>query len=571
MEMPPRLFLVVTQGPSLGARLLVEDTPRFVGRASDADLTIADITVSRKHLEVVIDDRFVVIRCAPGAAHFYVDSVARTEARLAPGNKIVLGNSVLTVGQQKSLPTDVGDVTDARSLSGFGGDIRGLSAVYALVDALEAVSGVRELADVFDRWARTHLGVSRAVLVTEPTADAPGGLTLVEDRLPTGGPRLAVRAGGGGVSAILFEYERDATLDDPSRRLASVASRIFLAIFGERTAARSAERDRNALRKLAIGSATEFLGTSEAARRVAAILPKLSASDATVLLLGESGVGKTFVARLIHEASRRARAALTVINCAAIPENLVESELFGHERGAFTGADAARPGAFELAGDGTLLLDEIGELPLPSQAKLLRVLEERRFERVGSQRSIQLRARIITATNRDLESLVSAGRFRADLYFRISVVTTTIPPLRERADDLVGLAERLLADLAASAGRRVGGFSPDALSILRGYTWPGNVRELRNALEHALVLGEGSVVESGDLPEILLRATPLSDATVSPSPSGKSVVELPANLEWLERQCIAAALVATGGNRTRAAALLGINRATLYKKGRIAG
>jgi DNA-binding NtrC family response regulator len=250
-----------------------------------------------------------------------------------------------------------------------------------------------------------------------------------------------------------------------------------------------------------------------------------------------------------------------VLNCAAIPESLLEAELFGHERGAFTGAVSARVGAFEAAAGGTLLLDEIGELGLTSQAKLLRVIEERRFERIGSNRSIALTARILAATNRDLQAMVAAGTFRGDLFFRISVVNLRVPSLRERGDDVVLLANRLLTDLAASAGRRVRAFSPRALDAIRAYPWPGNVRELRNAIEHALVLGEGDVIEPSDLPGAIVGA-----ALAHEQPADADTVKLPATLALLEERAIAAALRATGGNRTRAAALLGINRVTLYKK-----
>jgi transcriptional regulator with PAS, ATPase and Fis domain len=251
-----------------------------------------------------------------------------------------------------------------------------------------------------------------------------------------------------------------------------------------------------------------------------------------------------------------------VINCASIPDGLIESELFGHERGAFTGAIAARAGAFEAAGRGTLLLDEIGELPLPSQAKLLRALEDRSFERIGSNRSLRLEARIVAATNRDLQELVQERRFRQDLLFRISVVSLTIPALKERGDDVAMLASQILADHAPSVDRRISGFSRATLELFRTYAWPGNVRELRNAIEHALVLGDGPIIEPSDLPDSLRAAARGGVA----QPEDATLVRLPTTLEHLEERAIQAALAAAEGNRARAAALLGINRATLYKK-----
>jgi two-component system response regulator HydG len=345
------------------------------------------------------------------------------------------------------------------------------------------------------------------------------------------------------------------------RRALVVAGGISALAVGRLHAVQALELDRDALRAQALGTAREFSGESPAAQRLAKLLPRLAASEACVLLLGETGSGKTFVARLLHEASARAREPFRVINCAAIPDNLVESELFGSERGAFTGAIAARAGAFEVAGDGTILLDEVGDLPLPSQAKLLRVLEERRFQRIGSNREITMRARVLAATNRDLASMVKAGTFRADLYYRLSVVTVGVPALRERPEDLTPLARQILNDLSPSAGRRVRGFTPAALDAIVRYPWPGNVRELRNAIERAIVLGEGELLDAADLPDLVSSAS-----TGRADGEDPLLVRLPANLAWLEGRTIEAALAATGGNRTQAAALLGIHRMTLVKK-----
>jgi DNA-binding NtrC family response regulator len=306
-----------------------------------------------------------------------------------------------------------------------------------------------------------------------------------------------------------------------------------------------------------------FLGRSPVAQRILHLLPRLATSNVSIVLLGETGVGKSLVARLLHDAGPSASEPFRVINCAAVPETLVESELFGHERGAFSGAVAAREGAFESAGRGTLLLDEIGEMPLASQAKLLRALDERRFERVGSNRSLTLEARVLAATNRDLASMVASGKFRRDLYHRLAVVTLPIPPLRERGEDIALLARELLAEAARSAGREVDGFTPDALDAIRHYAWPGNVRELRNAIEHAVALGEGHRIHATDLPAEVCSGEPHA---VDPR-----TVRLPAPLEWLERRAVDAALAATNGSRTRAAQILGITPAMLYYKLRKAG
>ncbi len=350
----------------------------------------------------------------------------------------------------------------------------------------------------------------------------------------------------------------ESAVGDSFRRMLVVAGRLFGSSISRVRKLEVAEGEVASLRAISFGSARAFLGTSPAARRVADLVPRLAASDVSVLLDGETGVGKTFVARLIHEAGPRRAEPLRVVNCAAIPENLAEAELFGHERGAFTGAVAARAGAFEAAAKGTLVLDEIGELSLAVQSKLLRVLEDRTFERVGSNRAMTVQARIVCASNRNLEKMISEKKFRSDLFFRISVVRMTVPPLRERGDDLVLLAQQLLADASQHAGRRITGFSAAALKAIREYSWPGNVRELRNAVDHAVALGEGTVVAAGDLP--------IGQPVAAEQSDDLDTLRLPLDLESAERRIIEAALRHTGGNRVKAAVLLGISRQTLYNK-----
>jgi len=251
-----------------------------------------------------------------------------------------------------------------------------------------------------------------------------------------------------------------------------------------------------------------IVGGSEPMRRALELVRKVAATDATVLVLGESGTGKELVARALHAGSRRAAGPFVTISCAAIPEPLLESELFGHERGAFTGAVKRKLGRFELADGGTLFLDEVGELPHAMQVKLLRVLQERRFERVGGEETVEADVRLVSATNRDLGAMVKAGTFREDLYYRLAVVPVTLPPLRDRPGDVRALAEHFLVKLAPRAGRRVRGLSAEALALLEAHRWPGNVRELENAIAQALVFAEGDLVEPADLPEGLRQAAP---------------------------------------------------------------
>jgi DNA-binding NtrC family response regulator len=291
-----------------------------------------------------------------------------------------------------------------------------------------------------------------------------------------------------------------------------------------------------------------MLRVVELARRVAQV-------DSTVLVTGESGVGKERVARLIHDESARAGRPFVAINCGAVPESLLESELFGHARGSFTGATQDRPGLFEAANGGTLFLDEIGEVPPAMQVKLLRVLQEREVRRVGENRDRKVDVRVLAATNRDLLAEVHAARFRQDLYYRLRVVEIRVPPLRERREDVLPLARAFLAEATARLGRRLTGFTPAAANQLVRHDWPGNVRELENAVERAVVLARGSRVDVGDLPEEVGLALPKAHAAGGVRP-----------LAEIEREYIQAVLRANGGNRSRSAGQLGIGEATLYRK-----
>lgn len=300
-----------------------------------------------------------------------------------------------------------------------------------------------------------------------------------------------------------------------------------------------------------------IVGSSESTRKLVATLERMAPMDTPVLLEGESGTGKDLAAMAIHYGSQRRGKPLVCLNAAAIPEQLLESELFGHCRGAFTGANADRPGHFELADGGTLFLDEVAELSAAGQAKLLRVLEDGRFMRVGENRERRADVRLIAATNRDLEQTVADGHFRQDLYFRLAVLTVTLPPLRKRAGDIAELVPHFLQRFSGEAGRRVAEVEPEALKRLERYTWPGNIRQLKNVIRGALVLGEGPTLRLDDLPELRHEETePSSDDS-----SGKYLT-----IQEVERDQIRKVLHHTGGNKTKAAEILGISRNTLYEK-----
>jgi DNA-binding NtrC family response regulator len=351
----------------------------------------------------------------------------------------------------------------------------------------------------------------------------------------------AMRAGA-------FDFvQKPCDLEQLELRVArAVEHRRLLHEVGELRAERAARR-----------AAEELVVESPALRAAVDLAGRVAATRSTVLVTGETGTGKEVIAGLIHRLSPRAERPLVKVNCAALPETLLESELFGHERGAFTGADRQRIGRFEQASGGTLFLDEVGDTSPATQAKLLRVLQDQEFHRLGGTRILRTDARIVAATNRDLELAVREGRFREDLYFRLNVIRIHVPPLRERPEDLVALAQHLLREFAAELERPVRGFSQAALARIRAYRWPGNVRELRNAMERAVLMAEGARIRTEDLA--------LGDG--SPAAAGEGWrPDLPAqgvDLREVERGLVLEALRRAGWVQKDAAALLGVSRRKL--------
>ena len=323
----------------------------------------------------------------------------------------------------------------------------------------------------------------------------------------------------------------------------------------KRTEARLRSRRHALGRGDAARDASGIVAQSPAMERVLDLARRVARVDSTVLLTGESGVGKERIARLIHAESSRAEGPFLAVNCGAVAEGLLESELFGHARGSFTGASQDRAGLFEAATGGTLFLDEIGEVPPPMQVKLLRALQEREIRRVGENAVRRVNARVLAATNRDLVAEVNAARFRQDLFYRLRVIEIRVPPLRERREDVLPLARAFLAEVAARAARKATGFTPRAANQLVRYAWPGNVRELENAVERAVVLSRGVRIDVEDLPEEVSLALPGVHAAGEVRP-----------LEEVERDYILAVLRANDGNKTRAAEQLKIGSATLYRK-----
>jgi transcriptional regulator with GAF, ATPase, and Fis domain len=389
--------------------------------------------------------------------------------------------------------------------------------------------------------------------------------------------RFPVRLEGRIVGALSFHSTETGRYGEEDVELAGrVADQVALAFSHQRLAEeakRAEEAQRQAARLearvLALSDELEsrdgfgrIVGASPAWRAVLVHASKVAPTETTVLLTGDSGTGKEVVARAIHRASARSAGPFVALNCAALPEQLLESELFGYEKGAFTGAYASRPGRLEQAAGGTLFLDEAGETSPLVQAKLLRVLEAREFQRLGGAKVLKADVRLVAATNRDLHAAIARGDFREDLFYRLSVFEIHLPPLRERPEDILLLTERFLEDLSRAVGRPAPGVSREARELLLAYSWPGNVRELRNALERAVILSEGGLVQAEHLPIAVARngaARVASAAAVELPPGGL-------DLDELEKTLVAQALERAKNNRSRAAKLLGLTRAQLYTR-----
>ena len=469
------------------------------------------------------------------------------------------------------------DVMGVVLLSSSG---RELEVVAEVKDAPGLQTPPRILLDDFSFGVKVEAGDTILIEDAPRELDSklPGDRLIVEDG---GHSVLCVplwfgeRVGGG----LYFGKRQPHWFDRPDAEIATgIAAQLVLALQHQRLAdeARRLALAEGRARRLEqrvesleseLGERYGFdriIGRAPGLREALARAAKVAPTETTVLVTGESGTGKELVARAIHHASARAEGPFVAVNCAAIPDTLLESELFGHERGAFTGADRQRPGRFERAAGGTLFLDEVGELSHAVQAKLLRVLQEREFERVGGTATLRADARVIAATNRDLRAAVAAGRFREDLFYRLDVFTVHLPALRERGEDVLLLADHFVRALGARMGKGEPGLSRDAREVLLAHAWPGNIRELANAIERALIVreaGDGGLITAADLAlaPAPARADAGRPAPASGPPAGGSLAE------W-ERQMITEALAKARGNKSRAARLLGLTRSQLYTR-----
>ena len=633
--------LVVIEGPDVGSEFDLPMRGGGIGRGEDNVVQLSDPAISRRHCDIEWRDGGFVLVDAGSRNRTLVNGKPVSRHPLEQGDEVAIGKTrlaflpaegglaVLRQAMPSRVTMEVGSGELLRAASAASGRdqraARHLASLAGLGQRLRSIEGRAELGPAACEAARASLAADRALLLLRDAggkvatsasavahAGADGQLALPRDAMDkvlTESKAIAVDGMAGGRSAML------APLHGPdgatigllyADRLAGggasgtpppwdeidllglgcVAHLVSAAMAG--LAAREAlERENQSLEEQTGGR--EFIGSSPEARAVLGFVAKVGPTDATVLLTGESGSGKEMVARGVHQASRRRRQAFVAVNCAALTETLIESELFGHEKGAFTGATERKIGRFEAADKGTLFLDEVGELPLGCQTKFLRVLEEQSFERVGGTRPIEVDVRVVAATNRDLGEMVRRGQFREDLFYRLSVIHVVVPPLRARPGDIPPLADHFLGRLRRQVARRVTGFSPQAMEALTRHAWPGNVRELRNAIERAIVLGEGELIRVEDLPPPLsvgAGAPALSPTPQAPSPSAfgsPAPVDVPGamgaptpvampvpavarSLRDLERDGIVAALAATGGNKAQAAAILEIDRSTLYKK-----
>jgi Nif-specific regulatory protein len=613
--MNPRLTAI--SGRLKGSVFAIEEVPVVIGRETSATLCIADASVSRRHSQIEKEAEEFVIEDLDSLNGTFVNDVPVKRRKLKHGDRVRIGDSQLIFLMHDADMNSSSEVhfDEGQSISGstlqfkfndaFFVMARDLSALMKISTTINAIRGVEELqktlldllfevvpaqrgvvlltdagaegdqaafVSVFGldrergqdasikvstkvtRWVLKHresilitnqaeidnFGSSESLLADQPAAVLCVPLIMLERTL--------------GV-IYLDTTEPDTLFDQDHLQLVSAISAITaVAIENARHFEWLVSENQRLIADFNIEH--NLVGESPPIREVLQFISKVAPTDSTVLLSGESGTGKELAARAIHLNSKRADKAFMAVNCAALAESLLESELFGHEKGAFTGALMQKKGRLEIADGGTVFLDEIGELSPPLQVKLLRVLQEREFERVGGTRSVKVDIRLISATNKDLEASITNGTFRQDLYYRLNVVNLEMPPLRERQEDIPLLANYFAAKYGERCNRRITGISAEAQARLVGYDWPGNVRELENAIERAVVLGATDRILLEDLPESLLESEP--PAAAPGTKYHEAVAET-------KKQIILSAMQQAKGNYTEAAKLLGVHPNYLHR------
>jgi len=594
--------LVVRQPGRMAVSVPLRDGLR-AGRHEQSELVLEDHQVSRQHATFTRAADAWEVHDAGSRHGTFVNGERVSARKLAAGDRIQIG-SVLLEFHEGDEPRHIvhQQVTAVGPLPPADGADRRLRLLYDVSRAMGAMGDTEAMLGGMLEAVLDLLGCERALVglgdaergITrrfERARGAPAGGELIVSRAileSTLGRREAVILGDALGEAGPLTMRREHVLSamaapiglgprpagflyaDDRQQIARFAppDLDFLMALGRLVGAalESAERYQRAEALAealsAASSAEEIIGKSPAVTRLKAQIARYApATHANVLVRGESGSGKELVARALHAASARAERPFVTLNCAAMPETMVESELFGYEKGAFTGAVRAKRGKFALADGGTLFLDEIGDLALPAQAKLLRALQEGEIQPLGSERIARVDVRVVSATHKDLTAEIAAGRFREDLYYRLNVVEIEVPPLRDREGDVGLLATALLQRSAAVMGKRLEGFTEAALAALERHRWPGNVRELRNEMERAAINAEGPLVDAPDLSPRLGAARPMPG-----QPRGRSLAERFAELEPTERQLVEDALAQARGNQSEAARLLGITRIMIKRR-----
>ncbi len=586
-----------------------------IGRHKDCDLRLFDETTSRRHARIVAEDGNVMLDDLGSSNGTWLNGERiETPARLFDGDVIRIGDTQvrylsgegserITVVEREA-DDDVHAALDPEAAdpaleAASEGAVRRLRFVCDGAVACADASEIPEMISALFGLIVEAFTPARAVVClrtvgggTEVAAAHPAGATppasaTLRARVLEGGEAVLVRdahdpdTAGAGQSMVRSRYRSmlaaplkaaegvlgfvsveaespDAYTEGDLRALAAAARQAALALRNLRALLGAREEVRR-MHAATTDGAQPFLGEDASVEKVRTLIRKAAAADAPVLVTGETGTGKELVARHLHAESKRAKKPFVALNCAALVEGLLESEFFGHEKGAFTGATDRREGRIAQAADGTIFLDEVGELPAQLQAKLLRVLSEGTFRRVGGKESLPMRCRVLAATNRDLKQMVKDGTFREDLYYRLQVLEIDVPPLRERAGDVEVIAEASLEALAARLGRRVPRLAEDARAVLRAYPWPGNVRELLNVLERALVLLEGDTITVADLPQDIRERRSLDE-------DDEQLPSEVLTIREAEKRAVRAALAHTKGKKGAAAAVLGISWPTLNRK-----
>ncbi|MGP0073735.1 MAG: sigma 54-interacting transcriptional regulator [Bryobacteraceae bacterium] len=561
--------LLAISGPRLCERFPLAVGETSIGGSPQSAIQLEGAGIAWDHCVVHLSpERCQIVDRRTGTGTF-VNGKRISEHTLRPGDQISIGETVLLYREEPAVQMVTPPQTLLRACalqflfralaSSVSPEVRGVveSQLLRLIGDLAPITGgavllghdaaeLRAAIDSRDKASSPIATLADRVCREGLTTDAASGYV---------GVPLYVRGAIAGLIAAHFPPRETARLSEHADTLAVIATLGVMALETVREVERlNSEKELLLERLNGAGSAAGIVGKSAAIQKLMQMVGRVAASDASVLLLGESGTGKEMVAQAIQRSSARSHRPFVAINCAALTETLLESELFGHEKGAFTGASAQKKGKLEMADGGTVFLDEIGELAAPLQAKLLRVLQQREFERVGGTRTLRLDVRLIAATNRDLAAEARRGAFREDLYHRLNVVALQLPPLRDRTEDIPALAAHFLERTATRCGRRVSSISPEALAHLMAYPWPGNVRELENAIERAVVLGQSETLQAEDLPETVLDA-----------PTHQSPGALQASVTDVKRQLIMRAWEESGGDYKLAAATLSIHPNSLIR------